>query len=81
MPNEYEFSGPGDISRADDSDPFWEPTSEGESGSTNARSRMWNAAAADTVNDVPEFGRAFAQAGAGGSVGDDDMINHVYGES
>jgi hypothetical protein len=77
------FSGPGDINRSEDDDASepWEPTSAGESGATNARSRAWNALAADTETDVPEYGRAFAQAGAGGSVGDDDMVNHVYGES
>lgn len=76
--SDYAFSGPGDINRADDDDAsegYWEPTSDGERGSTNARSRMWNAAAQDTVTDIPEFGGAYT------APADDDMLNHVYGES
>lgn len=80
MADTYQYAS-FDTTGDDEAGEPWEPTSEGESGSTNARSRMWNASAQDTVTDVPEFGRAFAQAGAGGSVGDDDMINHAYGES
>lgn len=66
--NDDEFSGPGDVTRM---------TGDG----TSERSRAANAAAQDTITDIPEFGRAFALTGPDQSVGDDDMINHVYGES
>jgi hypothetical protein len=79
---DHAFSGPGDIDRTGDDDTGepWEPTSAGESGSTNERSRAWNALAADSAQPL-DFGRANPQAGSGGTVGDDDLINHAYGES
>lgn len=63
----YEFSGPGDVDRVTGSN-------------TTDASRSNNALAADS-EEVLDFGRAFPQPGSGGVVGDDDMINHAYGES
>lgn len=70
----YEFSGPGDIDRSPDKDPYWTPGAGNRQVDSNALAR-------DTETDIPEYGRANAQAGAGGVVGDDDLINHAYGES
>jgi hypothetical protein len=61
------FSGPGDVDR-----------SRGDS--TNARSRAWNALADEAETSI-NHGRAFPQAGSGGSVGNDGVINHAYGDS
>lgn len=76
MPNDYEFSGSGDIDRSADSATVTGVSTE----TTNERSRMWNAVAAEA--EVPtDFGRAFPQPGAGGVVGDEDLIRHAYGDS
>lgn len=48
---------------------------------TSERSREANALAAATERNVPEYGRANAQAGAGGSVGDEALQHHAYGSS
>ena len=68
FPHDLSFSGSGDADAS------------ASANNTTERSAAANAMA-EAAENVPQFGRANPQAGAGGTVGDDDVMNHVYGRS